>query len=76
MPFAALNLSPEIVKSLLESGYSKPTPIQLQAIPKIIEGCDLLASAQTGSGKTAAFILPALHLLNKPCATKGEGQEY
>jgi len=67
MPFTALNLDPEIIKVLEESGYNKPTPIQENAIPKILEGCDLLASAQTGSGKTAAFILPALNRLkNNP----------
>lgn len=66
MPFTALNLDSEILKALVESGYSKPTPIQETAIPKILEGCDLLASAQTGSGKTAAFILPALNRLKTP----------
>lgn len=73
MPFTALNLDSEILKALVESGYSKPTPIQETAIPKILEGCDLLASAQTGSGKTAAFILPALNRLKKPAAKQGQG---
>lgn len=73
MPFTALNLDSEILKALVESGYSKPTPIQETAIPKILEGCDLLASAQTGSGKTAAFILPALNRLTAPSALPGQG---
>lgn len=73
MPFTALNLDSEILKALVESGYSKPTPIQEVAIPKILEGCDLLASAQTGSGKTAAFILPALNRLKTPATKPGQG---
>jgi len=73
MPFTALNLDSEILKALVESGYSKPTPIQETAIPKILEGCDLLASAQTGSGKTAAFILPALNRLKTAAAKPGQG---
>lgn len=73
MPFTALNLDSEILKALVESGYSKPTPIQETAIPKILEGCDLLASAQTGSGKTAAFILPALNRLKTEPAKQGQG---
>lgn len=73
MPFTALHLIPEIVKSLNEAGYTKPTPIQETAIPKIIEGCDLLASAETGSGKTAAFILPTLQKLSYPSKVKGDG---
>ena len=73
MPFASLNLAPEIIKALAESGYTKPTPIQETAIPKMLEGCDIFASAQTGSGKTAAFLLPALNLINKPAKTKSTG---
>lgn len=73
MPFTALNLDSEILKALIESGYSKPTPIQETAIPKILEGCDLLASAQTGSGKTAAFILPALNRLKITPTKQGQG---
>lgn len=73
MPFTNLNLDPEILKALAESGYNKPTPIQEHAIPKILEGSDLLASAQTGSGKTAAFILPALNRLKNPSAKQGAG---
>jgi superfamily II DNA/RNA helicase len=61
MPFSFLDSVPEVLKSLDELGYVTPTPIQKEAIPKILEGHDILASAQTGSGKTAAFLLPALH---------------
>lgn len=56
-------LHPKIKQAVKDSGYETPTPIQAQAIPKIIEGCDIQASAQTGTGKTAAFILPTLHRL-------------
>lgn len=66
MPFSSLNLDPAIVQAIVDSGYAKPTPIQEAAIPQILAGSDLLASAQTGSGKTAAFILPALHKLRSP----------
>ncbi len=66
MSFQHLDLHPAILKALEEAGYQQPTPIQELAIPKIISGVDLMASAQTGTGKTAAFILPALHLLTQP----------
>jgi len=56
-------LHQKIQQAIKDSGYTIPTPIQEQAIPKILEGCDLQASAQTGTGKTAAFILPTLNLL-------------
>ena len=61
--FADLDLAPEILKSLTESGYLTPTPIQAQAIPKVLQGHDLMAGAQTGTGKTAAFALPVLQKL-------------
>ena len=61
--FADLNLAPEILRALTESGYTIPTPIQAQAIPLVLEGCDLMAGAQTGTGKTAAFALPMLQKL-------------
>lgn len=73
MPFSSLNLHEEINQALAEAGYTKPTPIQEHAIPKILEGHDLLASAQTGSGKTAAFILPALNKLKQPAKAQGIG---
>ena len=63
MTFESLGLNPQILKSLGEAGYTVPTPVQEQAIPAAIAGRDLLVSSQTGSGKTAAFMLPALHKL-------------
>ncbi|MFT5114751.1 MAG: ATP-dependent RNA helicase RhlE [Kiritimatiellia bacterium] len=65
MPFLKLGLSNPIVQAIEELGYTTPTPIQKQAIPIIISGKDLIATAQTGTGKTAAFVLPLLTLLNK-----------
>jgi superfamily II DNA/RNA helicase len=73
MTFEELNLNPSILKAISETGYTEPTPIQEQAIPQIIAGHDLMASAQTGSGKTAAFILPALNRLATPSAMPGKG---
>jgi superfamily II DNA/RNA helicase len=61
MTFEALGLHPSILKALTEAGYTQPTPVQAQAVPAAIEGRDLMVSSQTGSGKTAAFMLPALH---------------
>ena len=61
--FADLKLAPEILEALAESGYTIPTPIQAQAIPLVLEGSDLMAGAQTGTGKTAAFALPMLQKL-------------
>jgi superfamily II DNA/RNA helicase len=61
--FDDLNLAPEILRALTESGYATPTPIQAQAIPLVLEGHDLMAGAQTGTGKTAAFALPMLQKL-------------
>lgn len=61
MTFEALGLHASVLKALTESGYTTPTAVQAQAVPAAIEGRDLLVSSQTGSGKTAAFMLPALH---------------
>lgn len=61
--FQSLNLLPSILKAIQNEGYDIPTPIQLQAIPPLLEGRDLLGIAQTGTGKTAAFALPILHFL-------------
>ncbi|HLP96993.1 MAG TPA: DEAD/DEAH box helicase [Sideroxyarcus sp.] len=61
--FADLKLDPKILKALTEAGYTTPTPIQAQAIPLVLEGNDLMAGAQTGTGKTAAFALPMLQKL-------------
>ncbi len=63
--FSALNLDKPILKALEKSGYTHPTPIQAQAIPHALDGRDLLLSAQTGSGKTAAFTLPVLDKLSR-----------
>ncbi|MGB0415640.1 MAG: DEAD/DEAH box helicase [Coraliomargarita sp.] len=63
MSFKELGLSPAILSAIEDAGYTEPTPIQAGAIPHIIEGRDVIGSAQTGTGKTAAFALPSLHLL-------------
>ncbi|RYZ04464.1 MAG: DEAD/DEAH box helicase [Myxococcales bacterium] len=62
--FAALGLSPALVRAVTQEGYEKPTPIQVQAVPEVLGGHDLLATAQTGTGKTAAFLLPILQRLS------------
>jgi ATP-dependent RNA helicase RhlE len=64
MNFEELNLAPAIMQAVREQGYENPTPIQAQAIPAVLAGHDLLAGAQTGTGKTAAFTLPMLHKLS------------
>ena len=64
MPFSRLGLSDPIVRAVAELGYTEPTPIQLQAIPAVLSGGDLLAGAQTGTGKTAGFTLPILQRLS------------
>lgn len=61
MTFEQIGLHPSLLKALTEAGYTEPTPVQQQAVPAAIAGRDLLVSSQTGSGKTAAFMLPALH---------------
>ena len=60
MPFRALHLSPQIVQAVRDAGYTEPTPIQIAAIPLILAGRDVIGIAQTGTGKTAAFVLPIL----------------
>ncbi len=64
MKFADLGLSPELLSAIADSGYETPTPIQAQAIPTVLMGRDVLGCAQTGTGKTAAFVLPMIDILN------------
>ncbi|MEK6243339.1 MAG: DEAD/DEAH box helicase [Pseudomonadota bacterium] len=68
--FNTLGLSAELLRAVSEQGYTEPTPIQAQAIPVVLSGRDLLAAAQTGTGKTAAFTLPLLQILNQKGAGK------
>ena len=63
MKFEQYNISPLIKQSLEELGFKKPTDIQFKAIPSILKGDDVLGIAQTGTGKTAAFAIPILHML-------------
>jgi len=77
MKFEQYRISPEIKRSLEELGFKRPTDIQFKAIPSILKGDDVMAIAQTGTGKTAAFAIPVLHLLQQkltrlPKKTKGE----
>jgi len=70
LPFTQLHLHPDLLKGIRDLGFTRPTPIQSEAIPPAMSGRDLLACAQTGSGKTAAFLLPILHqLLSAPRRT-------
>ncbi|MBT7141294.1 MAG: DEAD/DEAH box helicase [Gammaproteobacteria bacterium] len=71
MSFEKLGLSAELLRALEKQGYSEPTPIQKQAIPVILQGRDILAGAQTGTGKTAGFTLPMLELLHEHAQGKG-----
>ena len=70
MPFSTFGLHPDLLRGVRELGFTRPTPIQEQAIPPAMAGKDVLACAMTGSGKTAAFLLPILqHLMGKPRGT-------
>lgn len=71
MTFSNLGLSADLLRAVVEQGYTEPTPIQQQAIPAILNGQDILASAQTGTGKTAGFTLPLLQRLTHPNSSKG-----
>ena len=64
--FDTLALAAPILEAIKAAGYTEPTPVQARAVPEALNGRDLLVSSQTGSGKTAAFMLPALQLLTKP----------
>lgn len=70
MSFEALGLMPRLLQAVAEQGYSTPTPIQTQAIPAILDGRDVMGGAQTGTGKTAAFALPVLQILNQKGRSK------
>jgi ATP-dependent RNA helicase RhlE len=65
MTFDSLGLSAPILEAVAEQGYDTPTPIQLEAIPAVLAGKDVMAAAQTGTGKTAGFTLPILEMLSK-----------
>ncbi|MCK5829832.1 MAG: DEAD/DEAH box helicase [Methylococcales bacterium] len=65
MPFSSLGLSDPLLSAIADAGYSTPSPIQSQAIPAVLKGSDVLAAAQTGTGKTAGFTLPILHRLSQ-----------
>ena len=65
MSFETLGLKPELLRAVAEKGYTVPTPIQLEAIPAVLAGRDVLAGAQTGTGKTAGFVLPILQKLGE-----------
>ena len=72
MNFDELSLAPAILKAVREQGYDTPTPIQAQAIPAVLAGHDLLAGAQTGTGKTASFAIPILQILQSETPLKGK----
>ena len=63
MPFKAFGLNPSLLRAIQELEFKEPTPIQVESIPAILTGRDVLATAQTGSGKTAAYLLPTIHHL-------------
>src|SRR5574342_1118385 len=71
MPFSKLGLSTKALDGVRAAGYTDPTPIQLRAIPLVMAGRDLIGSAQTGTGKTAAFALPILSRLGRHGALRG-----
>ncbi len=65
MPFSNFGLEPQILRAVQLAGYTRPTPVQAASIPKVMQGHDLIAIAQTGTGKTAAFVLPMLHRVSQ-----------
>ena len=73
MPFSNLKIHASLIKTIINLGYTSPTPVQLEVVPKIIEGLDLRVSAPTGTGKTAAFLLPGLNRLINSSSNKKKG---
>ena len=75
MKFADLGLAEPLVRAVHEHGYDTPTPIQAQAIPSVLSGADVMGGAQTGTGKTAGFVLPMLHrLMAQPARRDARGR--
>jgi ATP-dependent RNA helicase RhlE len=75
MSFDSLGLAEPLLRAVRDAGYSTPTPIQAQAIPAVLSGGDVMGGAQTGTGKTAGFVLPLLHrLMAKPAARDARGK--
>ena len=74
MSFRSLGLKAELLRAVSDEGYDRPTPVQTRAIPLVLAGRDLMAEAQTGTGKTAAFVLPLLQLLSAPRQAPTEGR--
>ncbi len=74
--FQSLNLTTPILRALSDEGYTEPTPVQAAAIPEVLAGRDLMATAQTGTGKTAAFALPMLQLLAQRSRGGGDGDRH
>ncbi|MCC3262407.1 DEAD/DEAH box helicase, partial [Paenibacillus polymyxa] len=73
MSFETLGLAPALLSAVQEAGFTTPTTVQAAAIPQALAGHDLMVASQTGSGKTAAFMLPALHRSAQMPANKGVG---
>jgi ATP-dependent RNA helicase RhlE len=71
MSFDSLGLAPALLRAVQEQGYTQPTPIQARVIPVVLEGRDVMAGAQTGTGKTAGFALPLLQRLSAAAAPNG-----
>src|SRR5579872_7186850 len=71
--FSELPLCAKLQSNLMKHGFVQPTPVQSEAIPPALSGRDVVATAQTGTGKTLAFLLPLIESLTKPASTKAEG---
>ena len=75
MNFADLGLSKPLLDAIELQGYSEPSPIQAKAIPHVMAGKDVMAAAQTGTGKTAGFVLPMLHRFSNTAKPAGKGNQ-